>query len=483
MSDSIEYRRKAELKILKLFDAVLLLDDDINLDLINLDIQYIYCSIIEKFSEETIKKFIKFSINLIKYSHKTLAYYLKKKDENDNLESTSQIKYILTILSKFIRTIVGLSEKSLEFCCKFHEEESKNGVKVLLEFITDDLIVSFLNKYHDHELKEDLNDCFSVLYNLTIVFDQYRDKWGEMNTFKILLDLTDKIEDEESKLRILMIIGNIASDDELNNILTSTFLCLSSVLERFVRALSDENFFNENCFTRELVQIEKDQPKVEVIQELGRNLVQCLQTFFKFSINDKLKMTFYEELNLKTLLKKIIYNGNKIEKEYSIGVLSRLCFDRNVANDLKKDKTLVSFMTSILHKKKDVPKGLARKIKGILWILNDETNEMKLNEVKESIDSKSVFISSNRENLSICLRIKKYLESSTQKFLINQENEETELLDSMSKCISLSTCALVCINKKYKNSFYCRIEANELVKNKKLFIPILIEKSFKPDGW
>ena len=482
MSESIEYRKIAELKILKLFDAAVLFEEEINLDLVSLDIQYIYCSIIEKLGEDTIKRFVRFSIYLIKYSHKILVSFIKINEENE--ESNREIKKISTILSKFIQTIVGLTEKSLEFCNKYHEEENRNGIKVLLDFITDDFILSFIKKSKDNELKEDFKDIFLILFNLTRVYDVYREKWGEMNAFKILLDLIEKLDNTENKLRTIMIISNIASDDDLNTISIDSLEPLSNELERFSRALSDDNFFNDHCFSRELIQIEKDQPKHEVIQESGKNLIQYLKTLYNFLINDKIKSLFYETLKVKNSIKKIIFNGNDIEKEYAAMALNRFCFDKNVVKDLKNDKNISSFMASLVKKKKETHKNLVKNLKGILWLLlNEETH--KNNNIKNTgdVSSKPVYISHHQENRSVALRIKKYLESASQKCLINEENEQLEFLDDMSKCIDESSCVLICINQKYKNCSYCRIETNNILQVKKRFIPVIIEKSYKSDGW
>jgi hypothetical protein len=481
MSESIEYRKMAELKILKLFDAAVLLDEDVNLDLISLDIQYIYCSIIEKLSEETVRKFVRFSINLIKYSHKSVVNYIKFREENE--ESIIQVKKVSTILSKFIQAIVGLTEKSLDFCNKFHEEENRNGIKVLLDLITDDIILSFLKKSKDTELKDNLKDCFLILFNLTRVYDVYRDKWGEMNAFKILLDLIDKLDDEENKLRTIMIISNIASDDDLNIVSINSFDSLSNELERFARALADENFFNDHCFSRELIQIEIGQPKHEVIHETGKNLIQYLKTLYNFLINDKIKNLFYETLKVKNSIKKIIYNGNDIEKEYAVMVLNRFCFDKNIVYDLRNDKNISSFMTSLVKKKKDTHKNLVKNLKAILWLLlNDEPTHIVSKNTGDEI-TKPIYISHHQENKSVALRIKKYLETSGQKCLVNEENDQLEFLDEMSKCINESSCVLFCVNKKYKNCSYCRIEINYVLQVKKRYIPIIIEKSFKSDGW
>ena len=53
----------------------------------------------------------------------------------------------------------------------------------------------------------------------------------------------------------------------------------------------------------------------------------------------------------------------------------------------------------------------------------------------------------------------------------------------MAKGIENSWCALICMTEKYKESSNCRFEAEYVLQLKKPFIPLILQKSYKPDGW
>jgi hypothetical protein len=82
-----------------------------------------------------------------------------------------------------------------------------------------------------------------------------------------------------------MILGNIASDEDLNNFSASPMAVesLTKQIQRFSSALVEKAYLNGNEFKRELFQIEEGKEKVEIIhdEKTGWNLFECLQVFNK----------------------------------------------------------------------------------------------------------------------------------------------------------------------------------------------------------
>ena len=77
----------------------------------------------------------------------------------------------------------------------------------------------------------------------------------------------------------------------------------------------------------------------------------------------------------------------------------------------------------------------------------------------------------------------KELENLGHKVWIDVESIYGSSLESMANAIENSSCILMCITSKYKESNFCRLEAEYLIQQKKLFIPLIMEKGYKPDGW
>ena len=49
--------------------------------------------------------------------------------------------------------------------------------------------------------------------------------------------------------------------------------------------------------------------------------------------------------------------------------------------------------------------------------------------------------------------------------------------------IDQSSCVLIFLTEMYKENPYCRLEFQYVVQSKKPFIPLILQKDFKPDGW
>ena len=94
-----------------------------------------------------------------------------------------------------------------------------------------------------------------------------------------------------------------------------------------------------------------------------------------------------------------------------------------------------------------------------------------------------MFISYNSESRSICLDIKTFLKKIGFKCWIDVENIHGSSIDAMAKGIETAPCVLICKTEKYKESNNCRTEAEYTLQKQIPFIPIILQKSYKPDGW
>ena len=229
-----------------------------------------------------------------------------------------------------------------------------------------------------------------------------------------------------------------------------------------------------------LFEIEEGKEKVEIIVDNAEfwNLFECLQALYKFSINDKLKNIIYDTFSMKETLRKIVYHGNETEQEYAFKVLNQLCFDKNIAADILKDNDLIKLMNEIIMNKKD-HNNLIKSVNSILWLINKK--EVKENTSEDN--KKHIFISYNSESRSICLQIKTFLESIGFKCWIDVENIHGSSFDAMASGIEAASCVLICMTENYKESNNCRMEAEYTIQKKKPFVPLILQKSYRPDGW
>jgi transcriptional regulator NrdR family protein len=181
---------------------------------------------------------------------------------------------------------------------------------------------------------------------------------------------------------------------------------------------------------------------------------------------------------MKEILRKIVFHGNDTEQEYAFKVLNQLCFDKCIAADILNDKDLLKLMNEIIINKTN-QNNLVKTVNGILWLINKKEEK----EIKSDNIGKHIFISYNSESRSICLNIKTFLESIGFKCWIDVENIHGSSIDAMAKGIETASCVLICMTEKYKESNNCRMEAEYTLQKQKPFVPLILQKSFHPDGW
>ena len=179
---------------------------------------------------------------------------------------------------------------------------------------------------------------------------------------------------------------------------------------------------------------------------------------------------------MKEILNKIIYNGNEIEQEYAFKLLYQLCFDDRIATDIAENKKLYDLIQKQATRVKNC--------EGIVWVLKNKFNKAEPVLSKTQIeDDKHIMISYNRETREFCFRMKDELEKLGQKCWIDVENIHGSSLESMANAIEQSSCVLMCMTEKYKESPNCRLEAEYVMQIKKPFVPLIMQKGYKPNGW
>ena len=438
---------------------------------------------------EMVKKFISLSIHFIKFAHSLIVENLKKFDieNNDYQEVSVPIVKCSFFLRKILTMIQNLGDKSIEFCIKFHEEESEDGIKILLDFISDETLQKILlknqtNFFINFLTKQFYRSLFGSLHNVSKAAYKFKEKWSRLNAFDTLLKIGNKENATESYYQIVTYttIANIASQDNLYDFSSSLKILetICKMFKEFSKVLAD----NTKKKTRSLFQInENDSTKVKVIEIKGWNLIEVIQPLYKFAINDHIKGLIYETLKVKDYIKITLNFGNEVEQEFALKLLNQLCFDKKIASSIFQDKDYIDFLKNI-EEAQSTRKNAKQHIESILWLINE--NKRRREAVSATNErSKHIFISYNNEDRSVILSIKKLLEEMGHKIWTNTEEIGSSKMDLMAKGIENASCVLIGMSEKYKQSINCRSEAEYVLQLKKPFIPLILQKSYKPDGW
>ena len=127
----------------------------------------------------------------------------------------------------------------------------------------------------------------------------------------------------------------------------------------------------------------------------------------------------------------------------------------------------------------------AVKTDGNWWNLypKETTPEKIQNSLSPVRSSHSIAISYCRQDNELCLIISRQLLQSGFKVWIDLENMYGSKVPRMAEAIENSQFVLIYMSQKYKSSAYCQFEAEYAFKSQRCFIPLIVEKNYKPTGW
>ena len=208
-----------------------------------------------------------------------------------------------------------------------------------------------------------------------------------------------------------------------------------------------------------------------------------MNSLFSFAKSDQIKYLVYKDFGMNEILRIFIYNGNEDEQEISFKLLYQLSFDERVAKDILNDNKMFDIINNNVSKSKNC--------NGISWVIKNKFNQEpfpsrnKTSDTDISIqdNNKHIMISYNKESRDYCLGIKGELEKIGKRCWIDVDNICGSSLESMAEAIEQSECILVCMTELYKLSPNCRLEAEYIIQRKKPFVPLIMQKEYKPDGW
>ncbi|CAF0975814.1 unnamed protein product [Rotaria sordida] len=100
-----------------------------------------------------------------------------------------------------------------------------------------------------------------------------------------------------------------------------------------------------------------------------------------------------------------------------------------------------------------------------------------------STKKQHIMISYNRSCEDTCRQIRNALKELKYEVWMDVYDMHNNFIDGMAKAIRNSYIVLMCINSKYKDSFWCRKEAEDISIKQIKIIPCYMEKPFRTDDW
>jgi hypothetical protein len=224
-------------------------------------------------------------------------------------------------------------------------------------------------------------------------------------------------------------------------------------------------------------------------------LTEFLDVLYNFAaVSDEIKRDIYAtdpRHGMCTHLRAIIKHGNGLEREHALKLLCQLCFEPKNARDVADDHELCEFLNGLLKiasnscaEDDEQVMRVQNNVKKIFFVLNKKSETKQEGEANVASKSavrdedKHVMISYNSKSREMCLKVKAELEAAGHSVWIDVESIYGSSLEAMAEAIEKCKCVLVCITEKYKESNYCRLEAEYLMQQKKPFIPLLSKIPF-----
>ncbi|XP_076081662.1 uncharacterized protein LOC143052499 [Mytilus galloprovincialis] len=213
----------------------------------------------------------------------------------------------------------------------------------------------------------------------------------------------------------------------------------------------------------------------------GVTLLELLSGIDKLACADTNKKKILEAGALSTF--ETILNLDKPEEQaLTARVLWTMTFDDDVATELKSSNNLLDRL-EVLSKSQD--KAVKNNVKGLLYNIERISKKEKkdITDKPTQQKGKHLFISYSWNEKEIVLKLKGLLQEKGIQIWIDTEKMRGSTLEAMAHAVENATLVLICMSESYKRSPNCRLEAENTFRCGKQYIPLIVQKHYKPDSW
>ncbi|CAF3001944.1 unnamed protein product [Rotaria sp. Silwood2] len=161
-------------------------------------------------------------------------------------------------------------------------------------------------------------------------------------------------------------------------------------------------------------------------------------------------------------------------------ILWALSFNSSIQQQLQSNQP---FMMKLAQIERDSSDESMRKIvNGILWNLNSNHGEYAALENRDDT-AFDIMISYSHKDEQICKQLYDELIRAGYRVWIDFDQMHGNVMDAMAQAIEQSRMIIICMSEHYRQSNYCRAEAQYAFQHQLKMVPILLQKHYKPDGW
>jgi hypothetical protein len=375
---------------------------------------------------------------------------------------------------------IHLSQNSERFC----RNMIKNGYfRPFLQILIDSELAQRNNDLNEHLLL--------IISHLSRFCDDLKHVWIKQDASQNILKLVK--DNSIESVAAYTCIANLTIDNKLFQSEISVKLCeyMSRLLKDFSEAIR-----SAQPICRHLKFIFENQKRIECevtcFNERNRvvTFFEVLDVFYRLSLSAELSEKLYFEMNLKGCLISIFATGNVNEILYVMRVVAQISFYDKIALDLSKDTQLMTIINkwicafvSNIQSGESKPEdyfqlSVYNLCKQVKWNLHQSRKKSwkKYKQASKQTKKGQIFISYHRSSKRVSKSIKRHLETDgletlmKTKGLDDMDDRYAIDLNSMSTQIDESSCMLMLVCEKYRQSVSCRAEAEYAVR---MNIPII----------
>ncbi|XP_071141109.1 uncharacterized protein [Mytilus edulis] len=211
----------------------------------------------------------------------------------------------------------------------------------------------------------------------------------------------------------------------------------------------------------------------------GFTPIELMDGLGKLAVNDKNKSKIVDAGALPLLLR-MIKQENIEEQAVASKALWTLSFDKDVAQKIRDFEDLMPTLEKLSNSQ---DKNVEKNCKGALFVLKGE-NDVKNRPKSSSKRSKRhIFISYAWNEKEMVYKLKDRLKQEGLEVWIDVERMGGSTLSAMAEAVENASVVLICMSEKYKLSPNCRLEAEYTFQCRKDYVPLMLQKQYRPDGW
>lgn len=311
----------------------------------------------------------------------------------------------------------------------------------------------YINALHSKNVFYVIKASLSILHNVARNSGM-KHLFDENKTSETIMPFLES-EDEMLKILATLTIANIVDEEENKTIIAESGT-IHSIVSWIEKAIS----------------LPRRRFKGFTPQELTEGLN-------KLAVNDSNKMRIVEEGAIPLFLLMLQHEDVR-EQSSAARIVWTLSFDKDVRQKLIESKDLISALEKLTE---STNKSVQQNANGSLWIIKGENDISREAKPKGKPTNIHVFLSYSWSDKDIVLQIRDRLRAEGYAIWIDIEKGSAATLESMAHAVENAAVVLICMSEKYKQNPNCRTEAEYTFQLKKDYIPLMLQKKYRPDGW